>query len=46
MHRCKSYKSEKYVKAGFVKNEQRYKYKKCGCQFVSTRLKEEANKKN
>ena len=27
------------VKAGFVKTEQRYKCKKCGCQFVPTRNK-------
>ena len=26
-------------KAGFVKGEQRYKCKKCGCQFVPTRQK-------
>lgn len=39
MYRCKSCKSEEYVKAGFVKNEQRYKCKKCGCQFVPTRHK-------
>ena len=27
------------VKAGFVKTEQRYKCKKCGCQFVPIRNK-------
>ena len=39
MYKCKRCKSEKYVKAGFVKTEQRYKCKKCGCQFVTTRNK-------
>ena len=39
MYKCKRYKSEEYVKAGFVKTEQRYKCKKCGCQFVPTRNK-------
>jgi transposase-like protein len=34
---CKKSKSEKYVKAGFVKCEQRYKCKNCGCLFVPTR---------
>ena len=27
------------MKAGFVKGEQRYKCRKCGCQFVPTRHK-------
>ena len=31
--------SSEYTKAGFVKGEQRYKCKKCGCQFVPTRHK-------
>ena len=39
MYKCKRCESEEYVKAGFVKNEQRYKCKKCGCQFVPTRHK-------
>ena len=39
MYKCKRCKSEEYVKAGFVKTEQRYKCKKCGCQFVPTRNK-------
>ena len=39
MYKCKRCKSEEYVKAGFVKTEQRYKCKKFGCQFVPTRNK-------
>ena len=39
MHKCKKCNSSEYVKAGFVKGEQRYKCKKCGCQFVPTRQK-------
>ena len=39
MYRCKNCKSSEYTKAGFVKEEQRYKCKKCGCQFVPTRQK-------
>ena len=39
MYRCKNCKSSEYTKAGFVKGEQRYKCKKCGCQFVPTRQK-------
>ena len=39
MHKCKKCNSGEYVKAGFVKGEQRYKFKKCGCQFVPTRHK-------
>ena len=39
MYKCKRCKSEEYVKAGFVKTEQRYKCEKCGCQFVPTRNK-------
>ena len=35
--KCKKCKSRYYVKAGFVKGEQRYKCKDCGCQFVPTR---------
>ena len=36
---CKKCSSDSYVKAGFVKGEQRYKCKECGCQFVPTRTK-------
>lgn len=39
MYKCKKCKSNEYVKAGFVKDEQNYKCKKCGCQFVPTRHK-------
>ena len=39
MYRCKNCKSSEYTKAGFVKTEQRYNCKKCGCQFVPTRQK-------
>ena len=39
MHKCKKCNASEYVKAGFVKGEQRYKCKKCGCQFVPTRHK-------
>ena len=39
MYNCKKCESNEYVKAGFVKGEQRYKCKKCGCQFVPTRQK-------
>ena len=31
---CKNCQSEKVVKNGFVRNKQRYKCKKCGCNFV------------
>jgi transposase len=34
---CKKCGSERYVKSGSVKGEQRYKCKACGCQFVPTR---------
>ena len=37
MYHCKVCQSKKYVKAGFIKGEQRYKCKECGCQFVPTR---------
>ena len=36
---CKKCDSENRVKAGFVKGEQRYKCKDCGCQFVPTRTR-------
>ena len=39
MYSCKKCESNEYVKAGFVKGEQRYKCKKCGCQVVPTRQK-------
>ncbi len=39
MYKCKKCESNEYVKAGFVKVVQRYKCKKCGCQFVPTRNK-------
>ena len=39
MYKCKKCQSSEYTKAGFVKSEQRYKCKKCGCQFVPTRHK-------
>ena len=34
---CKKCGGDNYVRAGFVKGEQRYKCKECGCQFVPTR---------
>ena len=34
---CKKCNSERRVKAGFVKGEQRYKCKDCGCLYVPTR---------
>ena len=39
MNRCKKCGSNNYIKAGFVKEAQRYKCKECGCQFVPTRQK-------
>jgi len=36
---CKKCGSQNIIKAGFVKGEQRYKCKECGCQFVPTRNK-------
>ena len=39
MYKCKKCEADKYIKAGFVKGEQRYKCKKCECQFVPTRHK-------
>ena len=41
---CKKCNSEKRVKAGFVKGEQRYKCKDCGCQFVPTRQRGKSEK--
>lgn len=43
VYKCKKCESNEYVKAGFVKGEQRYKCKKCGCQFVPTRHKGRIN---
>ena len=37
MNKCKKCGSKNNVKAGFVKGEQRYRCKDCGCQFVPTR---------
>ena len=34
---CKKCESENHVKAGFIKGEQRYLCKDCGCKFVPTR---------
>ena len=34
---CKKCGSQNHVKAWFVKGEQRYKCKDCGCQFVPTK---------
>ena len=39
MYKCKNCQASEYTKAGIVKGEQRYKCKKCGCQFVPTRQK-------
>ncbi len=39
MYKRKKCQASKYTKAGFVKGEQRYKCKKCGCQLVPTRHK-------
>ena len=39
MYACKKCGSFRYVKAGLVKGEQRYKCKDCDCQFVPTRHK-------
>jgi transposase len=36
---CKKCHSENQVKAGFIKGEQRYQCKDCGCKFVPTRHK-------
>jgi len=34
---CKKYNGENHVIAGFIKGEQRYLCKDCGCKFVPTR---------
>ena len=39
MYKCKKCQESEYTKAGFVRSEQRYKCKNCGCQFVPTRHK-------
>ena len=36
MYECKKCNSSRYVKAGLVRGEQRYKCQDCGCQFVPT----------
>ena len=36
---CKKCGGEHHVKAGFIKGEQRYLCKACGCKFVPTRQK-------
>ena len=36
---CKKCGGENHVKAGFIKGEQRYLCKECGCKFVPTRQK-------
>jgi len=36
---CKKCESKNAIKAGFLKGEQRYKCKNCGCRFVPTRHK-------
>ena len=38
MH-CPKCVSEKFVKSGFTKGKQRYKYKKCGCNFTQSQKK-------
>ena len=35
--KCKKCSGQNHVKAGFIKGEQRYLCKKCGCKFVPTR---------
>ena len=37
--KCKKCDSENHVRAGFIKGEQRYPCKDCGCKFVPTREK-------
>ena len=39
MYSCKKCSSNSYTKAGFIKGEQRYKCRLCGCKFVPTRNK-------
>ena len=39
MYKCKKCQSDKYTKAGFIKGEQRYRCRQCGCKFVPTRQK-------
>jgi transposase-like protein len=42
--KCKKCDSDRAVKSGFVKGEQRYQCKDCGCQFVPTRAHGRAKK--
>ena len=37
MYQCKRCNNSNYSKSGFVKGEQRYRCRLCGCQFVPTR---------
>ena len=39
MYKCKKCTNSNYRKAGFVKGEQRYQCRLCGCKFVPTRQK-------
>ena len=39
MYNCKKCGNSNYRKAGFVKDEQRYECRLCGCKFVPTRQK-------
>jgi transposase len=41
---CKKCGSQSHVKSGFIKGEQRYKCKDCGCKFVPTRHKGKSEK--
>ena len=34
---CKKCKSLEYMKYGFVRGNQRYKCRRCGCQFTNTK---------
>ncbi|XLS30856.1 helix-turn-helix domain-containing protein [Flavobacteriaceae bacterium M23B6Z8] len=38
MHSCPNCQSEKFIKAGIIKNRQRYKCKKCGYYFTVGKL--------
>ena len=39
MYKCKKCDNSNYRKAGFIKGEQRYECRLCGCKFVPTRHK-------
>jgi len=41
---CKKCGKENHIKAGFIKGEQRYLCKECGCKFVPTRQKGKSEK--